>query len=284
MSRIRLYSVLSLVLLLGSVGNAQTAKTSDKTGVDTKQAAEKLNKAVDDYKTSLQKVAENYDQNVKTATDKSAQMKELFDQGLVSLREFEQSQQAISDAKAKAADIHNQIASADTMKATATTSNVVMIPGQVTNTNWSTGNAAIDGYIRQYSGLYGVDPYLVFCLIHQESGFTSSATSYKGARGLMQLMPDTAARYGVTKPYDAEQNIKAGTHYLKDLLTMFNGNNRLALAGYNAGEGAVMKYGYTIPPYAETQNYVRNIIARYSAGLKQSAKVETEEAVDQDRK
>ena len=282
MSRIKLFSVLSLILLFGLTGYAQTAKTSDKTVVDGKKAGENLNKAVDDYKASLQKVAENYDQNVKTATDKSAQMKELFDQGLISRREIEQSQQAIADAKTKAADIRNQIASADSMKTTNAAS-TVMIPGQLTNTNWSTGNAVIDGLIRQYSGLYGVDPYLVFCLIHQESGFSSSATSNKGAQGLMQLMPDTAARYGVTKPYDIEQNIKAGTHYLKDLLTMFNGNYRLALAGYNAGEGAVMKYGYTIPPYAETQNYVRSIAARYSSGLKQSAKVDAVETVDQEK-
>ena len=80
----------------------------------------------------------------------------------------------------------------------------------------------------------------------------------------MQLMPDTAARYGVTNPYDAAQNIKGGTRYLKDLLKMFNGRVDLALAGYNAGEGAVMKYGNTIPPYSETRNYVRLILKRYS--------------------
>ena len=98
----------------------------------------------------------------------------------------------------------------------------------------------------------------------QESSFTAGAMSPKGAQGLMQLMPDTAARYGVTNPYDAAQNIKGGTRYLKDLLKMFNGRVDLALAGYNAGEGAVMKYGNTIPPYSETRNYVRLILKRYS--------------------
>lgn len=92
----------------------------------------------------------------------------------------------------------------------------------------------------------------------------SSATSYKGAQGLMQLMPGTAARYGVTNPYDVAQNIKGGTRYLKDLLQMFNGRVDLALAGYNAGEGAVMKFGNSIPPYAETRNYVRLILKRYT--------------------
>ena len=98
----------------------------------------------------------------------------------------------------------------------------------------------------------------------QESGFTSGAVSPKGAQGLMQLMPDTATRYGVTNPYDVAQSIMGGTRYLKDLLTMFNGRVDLALAGYNAGEGAVMKYGNSIPPYSETRNYVKLILARYS--------------------
>ena len=97
----------------------------------------------------------------------------------------------------------------------------------------------------------------------QESKFTSSATSPKGAQGLMQLMPGTAARYGVTNRYDVGQNIMGGTRYLKDLLKMFNGRVDLALAGYNAGENAVIKHGYTVPPYDETRNYVRLIIKRY---------------------
>ena len=81
---------------------------------------------------------------------------------------------------------------------------------------------------------------------------------------MMQLMPGTAARYGVTKPYDAAQSIMGGTRYLKDLLTMFNGRVDLALAGYNAGEGAVMKFGNNIPPYEETRNYVKLILKRYA--------------------
>jgi soluble lytic murein transglycosylase-like protein len=128
---------------------------------------------------------------------------------------------------------------------------------------WSTGNGRVDNLIRQYSAQYGVDPYLIYCLMSQESSFTAGATSSKGAQGLMQLMPGTAARYGVNNPYDVGQNIKGGTRYLKDLLQMFNGRVDLALAGYNAGEGAVMKYGYTVPPYDETRNYVRLILKRY---------------------
>jgi soluble lytic murein transglycosylase-like protein len=82
--------------------------------------------------------------------------------------------------------------------------------------------------------------------------------------GLMQLMPGTAARYGVTNAYDPAQSIRGGTRYIADLLRLFGGRVDLALAGYNAGEGAVMKYGRRVPPYAETQNYVRTIGARYA--------------------
>src|SRR5437870_13729917 len=98
----------------------------------------------------------------------------------------------------------------------------------------------------------------------QKSKLSNSPTSPKAAQGLMQLMPGTAARYGVTNPYDMAQSILGGTRYLKDLLKMFNGRVDLALAGYNAGENAVIKHGYTVPPYQETRNYVRLIIARYA--------------------
>jgi hypothetical protein len=127
----------------------------------------------------------------------------------------------------------------------------------------------IDGLIRFHANQHGVDPF--HDLLPDVPGVevTSGATSPKGAMGLMQLMPGTAARYGVTNPYDVAQNIAGGTRYLKDLLKMFNGRVDLALAGYNAGEGAVMKYGYTIPPYDETQNYVKLIIKRY--GKRQTA-------------
>jgi soluble lytic murein transglycosylase-like protein len=109
--------------------------------------------------------------------------------------------------------------------------------------------------------------------MHQESGFGAGAPSPVGAMGLMQLMPGTAARYGVTNPYDQAQSIMGGTHYLSDLLKLFGGRVDLALAGYNAGEGAVMKYGNRVPPYSETQNYVRTIGTRYAqSGVSLTAK------------
>ena len=112
---------------------------------------------------------------------------------------------------------------------------------------------------------YGVDPYLVFCVMEQESHFNSGAVSPMGARGLMQLMPGTAARFGVRRPHDAAQNVMGGTRYLKELLAKFGGRVNLVLASYNAGEGAVRRFGWRVPPYRETRAYVRQVGGRYGA-------------------
>src|SRR5437588_470792 len=129
---------------------------------------------------------------------------------------------------------------------------------------FTTGDSRIDNYITQSATNNGVDPLLVYSIMHQESSFKLRATSPKGARGLMQLMPGTAARYGVTNIFDPKQNIEGGARYMRFLLDRFDGDLSLALAGYNAGEGAVEKYGWRIPPYSETQEYVRRISRRYS--------------------
>jgi soluble lytic murein transglycosylase-like protein len=128
----------------------------------------------------------------------------------------------------------------------------------------TTGNPTYDALVKQSAARYGVDPNLVFAVMRQESGFNSRAVSYKGASGLMQLMPATARRFGVTNIFDPAQNIDAGTKYLRFLLDMFNGDVKLALAGYNAGENAVVNSGYQIPRYRETQNYVKSISAKYT--------------------
>lgn len=128
---------------------------------------------------------------------------------------------------------------------------------------WSSGNDRIDHLIKMNAARFGVDPYLVFCVIEQESQFKYFARSPKGAQGLMQLMPGTARRLGVRRPYDPGENIMGGTRYLKELLTMFGGRVDLVLASYNAGEGAVMKYGRNVPPYRETREYVKKIGKRY---------------------
>ena len=100
-------------------------------------------------------------------------------------------------------------------------------------------------------------------MVRAESAYRSDAVSSKGAVGLMQLMPGTAERYGVTDRRDPAQNLRGGTEYLRDLLQMFDNDLQLALAAYNAGENAVIKYGNQIPPYNETQNYVRKVIRFY---------------------
>lgn len=128
---------------------------------------------------------------------------------------------------------------------------------------WSTGRAGLDNLIRQNGYKYNVDPYLIFLVMEQESHFNTRATSPKGARGLMQLMPGTAARLGVRRPHDAAQNISGGTRYLRELLNRFNNRVDLVLASYNAGEGAVAKFGNKVPPYRETRNYVKKISYRY---------------------
>jgi hypothetical protein len=129
---------------------------------------------------------------------------------------------------------------------------------------FTTGDSQIDSYIVDSCVRYGIDPLLIYAQMHQESTFKLKATSYKGARGLMQLMPATAIRFGVRDIYNPQQNIEGGVKYMRWLLNSFGGNVALALAGYNAGEGAVMKYGNQIPPYRETQEYVRRITARYN--------------------
>lgn len=111
-----------------------------------------------------------------------------------------------------------------------------------------------------------VEARLLHAVIQAESAYNASAVSPAGAVGIMQLMPDTARRYGVTDRLDVEQNIDAGARYLKDLLALFNSDLRLAVAGYNAGEGAVIKYNHNIPPYPETQNYVQQVLKLYSRG------------------
>jgi hypothetical protein len=141
---------------------------------------------------------------------------------------------------------------------------------RTTNMNWAgtlsgftTGDATVDSYILDSGRRNSVDPLLLYAIMHQESTFKPRAMSNKGARGLMQLMPGTAQRFGVASIWDPRQNIEGGSRYMRFLLDMFDGDVKLALAGYNAGEGAVMKYGYRIPPYSETQEYVRRISRRY---------------------
>jgi soluble lytic murein transglycosylase-like protein len=117
--------------------------------------------------------------------------------------------------------------------------------------------------IEAASRAHGVDSALVHAVISAESGYNQSAVSRTGARGLMQLMPATAERYGVQNIMDPRENIMAGVKYLRDLLQMFQGNMELAVAAYNAGENAVIRHGNRVPPYAETMGYVPKVLAFY---------------------
>jgi len=126
----------------------------------------------------------------------------------------------------------------------------------------SLSKGQIQEIVGQISQKYNVDQKLVMALIKQESNFNTSAVSKSGAMGLMQLMPATAKTLGVSNPFSAEQNIEGGVKHLKNMLDKYNGNLILALAAYNAGGGSVDKYG-GVPPFAETQNYVKKILANY---------------------
>ena len=117
--------------------------------------------------------------------------------------------------------------------------------------------------VMRASSESGVDAKLLHAVITVESGYNQTAVSPKGATGLMQLMPATARRYGKFNLLDANENIRAGASYLRDLLAMFDNNIELALAAYNAGENAVIRHGRRLPPYAETQRYVPLVVAHY---------------------
>ncbi|HRM15619.1 MAG TPA: lytic transglycosylase domain-containing protein [Acinetobacter parvus] len=136
--------------------------------------------------------------------------------------------------------------------------------------SYSRNKNAFDQLIRQAAQHHGVSEGLVKAIMHTESGFNINARSPVGAQGLMQLMPATARRFNVSNAYDPQQNIFGGVKYLSWLLKRFNGDTRLAIAAYNAGEGNVDKYG-GIPPFRETQDYVRRVTSRlqnlYSSGL-----------------
>ena len=283
--------ILASVLLLVATASAASAHAKSQKAEQTQKAepADDLQKfrqdfikAAEEYRASLKELSVSYETNVTRAAEQRTKLEELYKDGLISRVEFEGTGKAVEEAQAKLDEVRKQIAEADVTIAAARKPVEVLAATADTmaarvEPKWSTGNARVDGLIRANAKRYGIDPYLVYCVMHQESRFGSGATSPVGAMGLMQLMPGTAARYGVTNPYDPAQNIMGGTHYLSDLLRMFGGRVDLALAGYNAGEGAVMKYGRRVPPYAETQNYVRIIGSRYTqnTGVQLTGKTST---------
>jgi soluble lytic murein transglycosylase-like protein len=286
--------VFASVTAASAQAKSKSAKTSaaparaaqaDPVG-DLQKFRQEFIKAAEEYRASLVELSATYESNLKKQTEKQETLKSLYTDGLISRKEYEESGTEIAEARARVEEMRAEIAKADETIAAARrpieTYTAAPATAPRTDVAWTTGNKTIDNLIRLNGQRYGVDPYLIYCVIRQESGFRAGVTSHAGAMGLMQLMPGTAARYGVTNPYDPAQSIMGGTRYLANLLRLFGGRVDLALAGYNAGEGAVMKYGRRVPPYAETQNYVRTIGARYAQsggnGVTLTTKTEAREA------
>jgi soluble lytic murein transglycosylase-like protein len=139
-------------------------------------------------------------------------------------------------------------------------------PGDAAERNAALDPAQLRRYgnvVAQAAGRYGIDAALLHAVISVESGYNAKAVSKRGAAGLMQLMPETARRYGVADVFDPADNVRAGAQYLTDLLKLFDNDVRLALAAYNAGEAAVIKYGRRVPPYRETTAYVPRVVGFY---------------------
>jgi soluble lytic murein transglycosylase-like protein len=152
----------------------------------------------------------------------------------------------------------------------ATPSELVVPTAKGPSINWLARSAQYDGVIRGAAKEATIQAALLRAVIVVESGFNPRAVSKKGAIGLMQLQPATAKRYGVKNIYDPEQNVRAGAHYLRDLLVRFDSNLELALAAYNAGEEAVERYGRHVPPFRETLAYVPSVMKVYQRLMDQA--------------
>ena len=166
----------------------------------------------------------------------------------------------VNDSSAVATPNHTQSVSETTANFDG------MLRTETDKLNQASVTTNLDSIFKEAADKYGVSERLLKAIAYTESGFQADVTSSSGAMGIMQLMPSTASAYGVSDPYDAYQNIMGGAAVLKDLLNMFQGNQSLAIAGYNAGCGNVKKYG-GVPPFTETQNYVAKVTSLMQTGV-----------------
>ena len=166
----------------------------------------------------------------------------------------------VNDSSAVATPNHTQSVSETTANFDG------MLRTETDKLNQASVTTNLDSIFKEAADKYGVSERLLKAIAYTESGFQADVTSFSGAMGIMQLMPSTASAYGVSDPYDAYQNIMGGAAVLKDLLNMFQGNQSLAIAGYNAGCGNVKKYG-GVPPFTETQNYVAKVTSLMQTGV-----------------
>ena len=162
-----------------------------------------------------------------------------------------------------------QISETQVTEATSDNPNTTASPHNTATDKLTLTPPQLLAQIQQSAHNHQIDGELIHAVMHVESAYEVKAKSHKGALGLMQLMPATALRLGVKNSYDPAQNIEGGAKYLRELLTLFNNDITLAIAAYNAGENAVIRYGNKIPPYKETQAYVPKVINIYKALMKQ---------------
>lgn len=254
----------------------ETAKEIAKEDTLKEQPTKSSEKAVSSNNSTISDISEPSATNEKSYKNKSSRSKPAVIKTVTPKRKGEGYLQDEKEVNSEPAPvpppkIYSEIRSSisENGRLMLTSDTVIVKPTVTTkvipiaNLTESTGDLELDEIIQTAAQKNKIDPRLILEVIRQESGFRTNAVSYKGASGLMQLIPSTARRFGVSNIFDRKQNINAGATYLKLLLDMFDGDLDLALAGYNAGENAVIRYNYTIPPYRETKDYVRRITTRY---------------------